>query len=124
MPADVDVTIQGAEELRRTLKRAADQVSDMTGTNQQAASRLGAAASARAPRRTGALAGSMRATATPTQARVEFPIVYANPIHWGWPARNIRSNPFATTALEQTQAVTVGLYEKRVDQIVGGIRGA
>lgn len=119
-----EVEVQGAANLQRTLKGAARDVVDLTGTNASAAAIVAAAAAARAPRRTGALAGSVRVTTTPNKGRVEFGVVYANPIHWGWPARNIRANPFATTALAQTQGQTVGVYERRVVDIVGKIRGA
>lgn len=119
-----EVTVHGATELQRTLKGAARKVTDLTSTNAKAAAVVAAAAAARAPRRSGALAASVRVTQTPTVGRVEFPIVYANPIHWGWPARNISANPFATTALSATQATTVGVYAKQVDDIVDGIRGA
>jgi hypothetical protein len=120
----VQVQVTGADELVRTLARAGDQMDDFTAANMTAGQVTAAAASRRAPRRTGRLAGSIKATTRPNGAEIGSTLIYANPIHWGWPARNIRPNPFLTTAFGENQPRIVSEYSKRVESIIDGVRGA
>jgi len=110
----VQVQVTGADELVRTLARAGDQMDDFTAANMTAGQVTAAAASRRAPRRTG----------RPNGAEIGSTLIYANPIHWGWPARNIRPNPFLTTAFGENQPRIVSEYSKRVESIIDGVRGA
>lgn len=121
------VEVEGAKELRRTLKQAGADMSDFTQANRDAAAIASTAAAARAPRRTGALAASVRAGASRTQGVIRAGgarVPYAGPIHWGWPARHISANPFATMAASATEPQWVPVYMARLEVIISKVRGA
>ena len=48
---------------------------------------------------------------------------YAGPIHWGWPARNIKAQPFVVEAAQATEAEWVAMYEAEVDRILERVEG-
>lgn len=121
------VRVEGARQLRRTLKRAGDDLGDLKDANKRAGDIVANAASRSAPRRSGALAGSLRASRAAASATVRgggARIPYANPIHWGWPARNIKAQPFLSDAATSTQPVWLPAYEADVKRIVNRIEGA
>lgn len=127
MARGATVKVEGAKELRRTLKAAGADMSDFTAANRAAAALAAAAAAARAPRRTGRLAASVRAGASRTEGVIRSGgarVPYAGPIHWGWPARKIRANPFATMAASATEPQWVPIYEARLAAIISKVRGA
>lgn len=120
------VQVDGVRELRRTLRQAGDDLADMKAANQAAADIAAAAAKSRAPRRSGALAGDIRASGTKTAGivragRARLP--YAGPIHWGWPAHNITANPYLTDAAQATEPVWVPLYMKHIEQQLDKVKG-
>jgi hypothetical protein len=45
-------------------------------------------------------------------------VPYAGPIHFGWPARNIRPNPFIYQVLDSRRDEVLKLYERRIDEII------
>jgi hypothetical protein len=73
------------------------------------------------PRRTGKLARSVRAAASQKSARVRAGyqrVPYAGPIHFGWPARGIRPNPFLYDALDARRGQVVEVYERGIDRLI------
>ena len=125
--AQPTVQVDGARELRRTLKRADDDLGDLKDANQRAGQLVANAASQRAPRRTGALAGVIRASRAAASATVKAGgarVPYAGVIHWGWPARNIQAQPFLSDAATSTEAQWLPIYESDIDRIVHRIEGA
>lgn len=54
-----------------------------------------------APVRSGRLRDSLRVGGTGARLYIRSTLPYFGPIHWGWPARNIRANPFVTQAIEE-----------------------
>jgi hypothetical protein len=79
------------------------------------------------PVRTGALAGSLRAARVAGGVTVKAgsgSIPYAGPIHWGWPAHNIKANPFILNAALTTESQWVALYEDEVNKILDRVEGA
>lgn len=66
-----------------------------------------------APRRSGRLAGSLRAGATATSGNVKAgskKIPYAAPIHFGYPKRNIEPQPFLYEALDERRDEITDAY--------------
>jgi hypothetical protein len=92
---DVAVRVDGLRELRRDLKAI-----DRSAPRElnKAAKRVGQKVADRAayyaPKDSGTLANSIT---------VRSPLPYAAPIHWGWPSRNIRPQPFIARAAEEKQ---------------------
>lgn len=83
-------------------------------------------ASGKAPRLSGRLAGSIRATASPTRADIRAGgagIPYAMPIHWGWPKRNIRKQPFLFDALRDMRPEIERAYEDGITQLADEFNG-
>lgn len=79
------------------------------------------------PRRDGDLAGSIRAGATQRSGVVragKAAVPYAGPIHFGWPARNIRPQPFLWDALDQRRDAIFREYEQRLNRVVDRVFSA
>jgi hypothetical protein len=125
--ADVTVNVVGLAELTRTMRKAGKDISELKDAHTAAATIVAERASQLAPRRSGALAGSIRPAKQAARARVNVGggrIKYANPIHWGWPARNIAPSLFLTDAAEQTKAEWLEQYERDIQQALDAVRGA
>lgn len=126
MSRDAGIRVEGARELRATLKRAGDDLQDLKDAHRDAAQIVTAASRVKAPKRTGRLAASVRgsgaaATATIRAGRSSVP--YAGPIHWGWPARNIKAQPFITEAAQATEPIWTREYEAAVNKVLHRIKG-
>lgn len=96
-------------------------VKDLTVIHREMADKVSGQARGGAPRRTGALARTVKGKATKTRADVmagSRTVVYAGPIHFGWPARNIEAQPFLTNALSQRRDDIVRRYERRIGELV------
>lgn len=124
MAASVGIKVHGARELRRSLKRAGAELTDMKDANAKVAAYVATAAASRAPRRTGRLAGSGRGNRAVSKAVVTFGGArqpYAGPIHWGWPLHGIEAQPFVVDAARQTEPTWLAMYAHDVDRIVDSI---
>lgn len=121
---DSGVTVTGADRLIASMKKAARDLSDLRAVNKAVAQSVAPEASMRAPRRSGALAKSVRGTGTKREARVRSPLVYGNPIHYGWPSRRIVANPFIVDTIDARKDKVADTYEKAVEQEIEQIRGA
>lgn len=121
------VEVEGARELRRTLKRAGDNLADLKAVHAQVGQVVADAARPRTPTLTGRLAGSIRPARLAAGAVVRAgaaSIPYGGPIHWGWPARNIEAQPFLSDAATSTEPEWVALYETEVNRIIEEVEGA
>lgn len=128
------VTVEGARELRASLRRLGADVSDFKDVHARVGGYVGAEAATRAPRMTGTLAASWRPGAGATQAVVRFGgavAPYANAVHWGTGARagkrgphNIAPHPFAVTAAHDTEPTWVPWYLDQLNKYVDKVRGA
>lgn len=117
--------VEGLKQLRSTMRKAGDDLSEFKDINRQAAGIVAGAADA--PTRTGTLAASIRPAGTKTAGIVRAgrkSVPYAGPIHWGWPAHNIEAQTFLTDAAKSTEAQWVPLYQDRLEKIINTIEGA
>ena len=121
------VTVTGARELRKSMKKAELSLKDMTAIHKHIATVVATEAKRRAPVRTGALRKSVRPAATQTAAIVRVGsnkrVPYAMPIHWGWPSRNVKKNPFVSHAAQATEPIWTKYYLQEVDKILSKIEG-
>lgn len=125
MPAQVQV--QGARELRRTLKRAGVSLEDMKDANAAAGNIVAGAGRVTAPRRSGSMAGTVRASRAAASATVRAggaAVPYANVIHWGWSAHHIKAQPWLSEAATSTEAQWTAAYEAGVEKVLATIKGA
>lgn len=134
------VRVEGARALRRALRAAGDDLSDLKDTHYQVAQLVAEVAYGTAPRRSGDLAETIRPNASKTRARVAVgnsKIRYAGPIHWGWPTgsqnlprklRNVTGrewfiapNPWIAAAAQDSEGLWIRMYEYRLEKLVDGI---
>lgn len=121
------VRVEGARELRRTLRRAGVSVEDLKDANAAAGNIVAAAGRGSAPRRSGALAPSVRASRAAASATVRAGgarTPYAGVIHWGWPAHHISARPWLSEAATSTEAAWTAAYEAGVEKLLATIKGA
>lgn len=115
------IQVHGAKELRRALTRMGADVKDLTRIHKEAAEDVARVARERAPVRSGRLRKSVKARATRTRGTVQAgggAVVYAGPIHFGWPKRNIEPQPFIYDALDERRDEVIGRYEERIAELV------
>jgi len=117
-------TVEGDAALKATTRHAADEIGDLDSTGRAAGEVVRARAASAAPKVSGRLAGSVRVVASAQEVVVASDLVYAPRINFGWPAGGLAAQPFLTDALADTERAITDQYERRVNAIVGGIRGA
>ena len=121
------VTVTGARELRKGMKKAELSLKDMTAIHKHIATIVATEAKRRAPVRTGALRKSVRPSATQTAAIVRVGnnkrVPYAMPFHFGCPSRNVKKYPFVSHASQATEPRWTAYYLKQVDEILSRIEG-
>jgi phage gpG-like protein len=125
--ATATVILEGTNNLARTLRIAGRKMADMEDENRNTASVIMRDALGRVPRKSGALAGSIRPEATKGEAITyagSYSVPYAGPINYGWPAHNISAQPFLTTALTDTEPVWLRDYERSIKEACNLVRGA
>lgn len=126
------MTVEGGARLRRTLKQSGSDLEELKDANKQAADIVHKRGRGTAPRRSGALAASMRVGATKTQGviragnnrKTATGVPYANVIHWGWPKRNIAAQPWLSEAAEDTQEEWIDVYSDLVEAAINKVKGA
>lgn len=121
------VRVEGLARLQRTLREFGDGIEDLKEANSKVADLVAREASNRAPRRTGALAGSVRGNRAAGRAVVaagKAKVPYAGPIHWGWPSHNIAANKFITQAAADTEEAWLSLYERDIQRLADKVEGA
>lgn len=106
------IDVDGADRVARGLRRAAGDLGELGEPAADAAARLAARL---APVLTGRLRASISSNAAGPAGRVHVGVVYAAPIHYGWPARGISPQPYADADLLTAPAVTA--VAARVEQI-------
>jgi hypothetical protein len=117
-------TTRGADELARTMHAAGDELADLSAVNGRVGDLILARARPRTPVRSGRLVGSLRAVGDVDDVALGSDLVYAGPIHNGWPAHHIAANPFLTDAATSSTDQWTGLYVSELEDVVGGVRGA
>lgn len=113
------VQIEGLNRTVRQLSKAGADAQDMKNLMHEIGMIVVNAANP--PVRSGALSGSLRAGRGKTKAVVRAGgarIPYAGVVHYGWPARGIRPNPFLIEALAARQAVVFQRLDRGLDDLL------
>lgn len=124
MPTKGGVTFRPGPEaaaFRAKLQQMGVDLADFKTINKMIAANVAEEARGRAPvGPTGRLKGDIRGGGTKTRAYVSVGrkrIPYAGPIHFGWPARNIKPNPFLYEAIDSRADEVRDVYAQRVDEL-------
>lgn len=96
---------------------------DMKEANVKVANTVVTRAKAIGPQRTGRLVGSVVPAKTVGRARVRSNLIYAPVIHYGWPKRNIKAQPFVLDAAIETRPEWMDQYEKSLQDISNTVKG-
>lgn len=118
------VRVEGARAFRKALKDAGDDLTQVKEAHADAAAIVAHAAIAIAPRVTGKLAGGVRSSGSASAATIRAGgarLPYAAPIHWGWPRRGIKAQPFISTAAQSTESRWYDVYLTHVQRIMDSI---
>lgn len=121
MSGEGSIRVEGLRELRRGLKVAGDDLEDLKDANQEASWIVLRAADRIVPRRSGELALTGRTNRAAAKANVLYgsaKVPYAGPTHWGWPARNIKAQPWVTEAAEQSRPEWLQAYTDAVQGVI------
>lgn len=121
------VRVEGAAQLRRTLRRAAGDLTELKAAHGRAAAIAGGRARQEAPQRSGRMARTVRWGASNTAATIRAGnntrVRYAGVIHWGWPRHHIAAQPFAAEGAKVTEPIWVSVYEDAVQRILDRVKG-
>ncbi len=115
------IEVQGARALRRQLRAAGIELADLKAEHGAAAALIVRRQAPSAPRRTGALAGSVRGSGQAGAAVVRVgraAVPYANPIHWGWPRRGIPARPWLWDTINDSRDAVVDTYETGIQRLL------
>ena len=122
MAGGLQIKVEGADTLSRTLGAAARDLQTMTAANRQAGEVLARAVQGRAPRRTGRLAAGTTVRADNAGVEVGTSVPYGRFQDLG--TRFVRPTYYLSGALGQAEGTVTDVYDKAVDDAVGKVRGA
>ena len=123
--ADPVVKIEGLRDLRRVLRQTdVESARALQGGLKDAASVVATEAAAHAPRRSGALAKSIRPYAAGNKAGVRSRLPYAGVVHWGGTIKprgvpiKFERRPFIAEAVDRKQDAIVARVAVALDAAV------
>ena len=126
------IEVVGLTRLRTTMRKAGMDLGKLKGLNRAAAEAVAPTARATTPvgpAARGHISSSVRVGATAsagvlragTGLRGRFP--YGGPLHWGWPARGIKAQPWLAEAAQATEGRWTEVYQQGVEDILDDIKG-
>ncbi|WP_166985206.1 HK97-gp10 family putative phage morphogenesis protein [Canibacter zhoujuaniae] len=121
------VTVEGARELRSSLRKAGRSMEQIKDVHRKIGGIVVHRAKINAPVRSGQLQSTIRVGATQTASLIRAGyarVPYAGPIHWGWPKRNIKAQQFIRSAANETEAQWIGLAQNELQKILNQVKGA
>lgn len=122
----VGVRVQGLRELIRALRNLPPEyLNELKEIHRKSAEPVHGVATRLVPVVSGDLKGTIRVLASRRAGRVaagnNTSVVYAGPIHWGWPERNIKPQPFLTDALDQKKGAVLIVWQEETDSLIGRV---
>jgi hypothetical protein len=115
----VGIEVSGLKEVKAALKSLSDELPrELVKISKRAAEIVAPEAQSRAPVLSGKLRGTIKAAATQAGAFVKLSGAYAGPIVGGWPAHNIKPNPFIWRALDSKTDEVVQEYNDGIADLI------
>lgn len=124
MTTGATVEVEGAAMFAATLHTAANGLSHLDTATRQTGELLRTRAAGRAPKRSGALARSIRADSDGESVSVGSGLIYAPVIHFGWAAHGISPNPFLVPVAADSESLWMNFYVADVQSKLDKVRGA
>lgn len=124
------IEVVGLARLRRTMRAAGVDVGQIKELNRAAAAVAAPDVTGRTPvgpPTGGHLRDTVRVGATGKAGVIRIGNKgkpYAGPVHWGWPKRNIRPNPWAADAARAAEPAWTEVYVRGIETILAQIEGA
>jgi HK97 gp10 family phage protein len=117
---DVAVRVDGLRELRRNLKAIDSRAPrELNKEAKKVGQKVADRAAHYAPKDTGTLANSIKVGSRGDKITVRSPLPYAAPIHWGWPSRGIRPQPFIARAAEEKREEYAEELQEAMNRLIG-----
>ena len=120
------VSVTGGAKLRKQLKAAGDDLSDLRAIHKRMADDVAGTAKTKVPVRSGRLKASIRGFGGTAKASVKAGnnrkslsgVQYSGPIHFGWARRNITPQPFLYEALDDRRQDVINSYNAEIRRMV------
>lgn len=115
------VHVEGLREFVRKLEKLGVEVQDLKAAFKKVGTLVAADAQALVPRRSGALAASIRPSNNKNKSVVRAGgarVPYAGVINYGWPGRGIPASLFLNNAANRNQGKAVLTIEQELDALV------
>ncbi|KAA1424311.1 HK97 gp10 family phage protein [Nocardioides antri] len=111
--------VEGLTQVVRALQQMGLDVDDLKEAFSNIAQAGAESASRHAPKRTGRLAATIRGNRAKSKAVVtagRASVVYAGPINYGWPSRNIAAAGFMQAADQEIQPQALQMLEDEINR--------
>lgn len=118
------VRVEGLNDTRRKLKKLGDDVNygdQFLAVNKTLADAVAGDSKNYVPVLSGALQGTIRAAASKTSGRVKAgykAVPYSGPIHFGWPSRFIKPQPFIYDAIDRRRNEIKDRYKQLIEKLI------
>ena len=116
----ISIEIDGLTDVMKAVRKIEDGADDLKQVHGDAARKIEQSV-VNVPFVSGRLAASVRSTGQVGAGVIRAgkkAVPYAGPIHWGWPARGIKANPFLVTAAERKTPAVVGIYSDGMQALI------
>jgi len=113
--------VDGLREAVRDLQKIGAEVDDLKEVFTSIGAMVATDAVALAPKRSGALASSLKPTKTKNKAAVRgggARVPYAGAINYGWPSRNMEAQLFLQKAIDQNADKATEMMDEGISKII------
>jgi HK97 gp10 family phage protein len=116
-----NIKVTGLNQAIRALRAIGVPSAEIGKASQEAGEIVAGRSRTLVPVRTGALRATIKARKVARKVVVSAgnnrSVPYANPIHWGWNAKNIRPRPFFTNALRTTREQVYKTFFDNIEKL-------
>lgn len=120
--AGSSVQIANLNKFIRGMKKLGLDTQDLSGATTRIRSLVVPPAISGAPVRTGRLRNTVKARKYPNKVEVQAgnktTVPYANPIHWGWKARNIKPNNWIEKVRDDKFQAVIQIFIEETEQVI------
>lgn len=118
--ANFTVKVKGLNEVSRSLKQYEGAADDLKEANAAIGSKVASTAVATLPKKTGALASTIKANRAVSRVQIKAGgarVPYAGVIEYGWPERNIEAQPYLRRAAWDNIGYVIDQFEANLESL-------